>query len=187
MMNIQKFTQKSIDAITKAQELVIQNQNAQVEQEHILLALLEQENSLIKELLKKMNVNIEGFCLEVKRKVDGKAKMSGGARSSNGIYVAQDVDEMLVEAENIADRMKDDYVSVEHIMIAMLDKPNKEVGNIFKTFNIKKEEFLKVLKDVRGNVRVTTDNPESTYDALSKYGQDLVDAARKRKVRSSYW
>ena len=181
-MNIQKFTQKSIDAITKAQELVIQNQNAQVEQEHILLALLEQENSLIKELLKKMNVNIDTFEAEAKRKVDSKAKMSGGARSANGIYVAQDVDEMLVEAENIANKMKDDYVSVEHIMIAMLDKPNKEVKEIFRTFNVKKEEFLKVLKEVRGNVRVTTDNPESTYDALSKYGQDLVEAARTGKL-----
>jgi len=181
-MNVQKLTQKSIDAITNAQELVIENQNAQVEQEHILLALLEQENSLIKELLKKMNVNSDSFELEVKRKVNGKAKMTGGARTANGIYVAQDVDEMLVEAEKIADKMKDDYVSVEHIMLAMLDKPSKEVANIFKTFNIKKEEFLKVLKDVRGNVRVTTDNPESTYDALSKYGQDLVEAARLGKL-----
>jgi len=181
-MNIQRFTQKSIDTITKAQDLVIQNQNAQVEQEHILLALLEQEDSLMKELLTKMNINVEGLELEVKRKVDSKAKMSGGARSANGIYVAQDVDEMLVEAENIANRMKDDYVSVEHIMLAMLDKPNKTVNDIFRTFAIKKEEFLKALKEVRGNVRVTTDNPESTYDALSKYGQDLVEAARTGKL-----
>ncbi len=186
-MNIQKFTQKSIDAINNAQEIVIQNQNAQVEQEHILLALLMQENSLIKELLKKMNINIDSFEFEVKRKVDNKAKMTGGARTTNGIYVAQDVDEMLVEAENIASKMKDDYVSVEHIMIAMLNKPNKELKNIFKTFNIEKEEFLKALKEVRGNVRVTTDNPESTYDSLSKYGQDLVETARKRKIRSSNW
>ena len=181
-MNIQKFTQKSIDAITKAQEIVIQNQNAQVEQEHILLALLEQENSLIKELLKKMNVNVDSFESEIRRKVDNKAKMSGGARSANGIYVAQDVDEMLVEAENIASGMKDDYVSVEHIMIAMFDKPNKTIREIFRTFDVKKEEFLRELKTVRGNVRVTTDNPESTYDALSKYGQDLVEAARTGKL-----
>ena len=181
-MNVQKLTQKSIEAINKAQEIVIQNQNAQVEQEHILLALLEQEDSLIKELLKKMNVNVESFESEVKRKVEGKARMSGGARSSNGIYVAQDVDEMLVEAENIANKMKDDYVSVEHIFLAMIDKQNKEISNIFRTFNIKKEEFLKVLKDVRGNVRVTTDNPESTYSALTKYGQDLVENARNGKL-----
>ena len=181
-MNIQKFTQKSIDAINKAQEIVIQNQNAQVEQEHILLALLQQDESLIKELLKKMKINDESLELEVKRKVDSKAKMSGGARSANGIYVAQDVDEMLVEAENISNKMKDDYVSVEHIMIAMFDKPNKEISSIFKTFNIKKEEFLKALKDVRGNIRVTTDNPESTYSALTKYGQDLVESARTGKL-----
>ena len=181
-MNIQKFTQKSIDAINKAQEIVIQNQNAQVEQEHILLALLEQENSLIKELLKKMNVNTDSFELEVKRKIDSKAKMIGGARSANGIYVSQDVDEILVNAENIANNLKDDYVSVEHIMISMFDNPNKELRNIFRIFNITKEEFLKALKDVRGNIRVTTDNPESTYDALSKYGQDLVESARSGKL-----
>ena len=139
-------------------------------------------NSLIKELLKKMNVNVDSFESEIRRKVDNKAKMSGGARSANGIYVAQDVDEMLVEAENIASRMKDDYVSVEHIMIAMLDKPNKTIREIFRTFDVKKEEFLRELKTVRGNVRVTTDNPESTYDALSKYGQDLVEAARTGKL-----
>lgn len=181
-MNLQRFTQKSIEAISKAQEIVIQNQNAQVEQEHILLALLEQEDSLIKELLKKMNVNVESLETEVKRKINNKAKMTGGARNSEGIYVAQDVDEMLVDAENIANKMKDDYVSVEHIMISMFDKANKEVKNIFKTFNIEKEEFLKVLKNVRGNVRITTDNPESTYDSLSKYGQDLVEMARNGKL-----
>lgn len=181
-MNIQKFTQKSIDAINKAQEYVIQNQNAQMEQEHILFALLEQENSLIKELLKKMKINTEGFEDEVRRRISKKPKISGGARTSNGIYVAQDVDEMLLNSEKIASQMKDDYVSVEHIMLSMFDKPSKEVKEIFRIFNISKEDFLKALKDVRGNIRVTTDNPESTYDALSKYGQDLVEAARTGKL-----
>jgi ATP-dependent Clp protease ATP-binding subunit ClpB len=181
-MNAQKFTQKSLEAINSAQNLVIQNQNAQVEQEHVLLALLEQENSLIKELLKKMNINSDNFEQEVKKKVDSKAKMTGGARQASGIYVAQDVDEMLTQSEKIAENMKDDYVSVEHIMIAMLDNPNREVKDLFKTFGIDKNKFLKALSAVRGNARVTTDNPESTYNALEKYGQDLVALARAQKL-----
>jgi ATP-dependent Clp protease ATP-binding subunit ClpB len=181
-MNAQKFTQKSLEAINSAQNLVIQNQNAQVEQEHVLLALLEQENSLIKELLKKMNINSDNFEQEVKKKVDSKAKMTGGARQAGGIYVAQDVDKMLTQSEKIAENMKDDYVSVEHIMIAMLDNPNREVKDLFKTFGIDKNKFLKALSAVRGNARVTTDNPESTYNALEKYGQDLVALARAQKL-----
>lgn len=181
-MNAGKFTQKSLEAINDAQNLVIQNQNAQVEQEHILLSLLEQENSLIKELLKKMNVNYDSFEEEVKRKVNNNAKMTGGARQSGGIYVAQDVDQMLVNSEQVAENMKDDYVSVEHIMISLLDNPNREIRELFKQFGIDKNKFLKALASVRGNTRVTTDNPESTYDALSKYGQDLVALARAQKL-----
>jgi ATP-dependent Clp protease ATP-binding subunit ClpB len=181
-MNAQKFTQKSLEAINEAQNLVIQNGNAQVEQEHVLQALLSQENSLIKELLKKMNVNCESFEKEVNKKVENKPRMTGGARQAGGIYVSQDVDEMLTQSEKVAENMKDDYVSVEHIMIAMLDNPNKELKDLFKTFGIDKNKFLKALSSVRGNTRVTTDNPESTYDALSKYGQDLVDLARKQKL-----
>lgn len=181
-MNAGKFTQKSLEAINAAQNLVIENQNAQVEQVHILLSLLEQENSLIKELLKKMNVEVENFEEEVKRKVDNIAKMTGGARQAGGIYVSQDVDEMLINSEKIAENMKDDYVSVEHIMIALLDNPSREIRELFKQFGIDKNKFLKVLASIRGNTRVTTDNPESTYDALSKYGQDLVAMARAQKL-----
>ena len=181
-MNAQKFTQKSLEAISLAQNLVIKNQNAQVEQEHILLALLEQEDSLIKEILKKMNINIQNLGTEVRRKVENKAKMTGGARLNDSIYIAQDVDTVLVNSEEIASKMKDDYVSVEHIFIALLDNPNKEIRELFKKFNINKNDFLKVLASVRGNSRVTTDSPESTYDVLSKYGQDLVEAARSNKL-----
>jgi ATP-dependent Clp protease ATP-binding subunit ClpB len=173
---------KSLEAINNAQNLVIQNQNAQVEQEHILLSLLEQEGSLIKELLKKMNINVQELIQEVKRKVDSKAKISGSARPMDSIYVAQDVDQLLVNSEKIAENMKDDYVSVEHIFISMLDNPNKEIATLFKKYTITKNAFLKVLSKVRGNTRVTTDNPESTYDALSKYGQDLVANARANKL-----
>ena len=180
-MNIQKFTQKSIEAIQNAQNIAIENQNAQVEQEHILLALLEQENSLINELLKKMGIS-ENFEQQVKTKISNKPKMTGGARPNDGIYVAQDVDLVLTNAETIAKKMKDEYVSVEHIMLSLIDNANRELKEMFRTYSITKNEFLKALSSVRGNTRVTTDNPEETYDALKKYGQDLVALARAQKL-----
>ena len=180
-MNLQKFTQKSLEAIQEAQNLAIENQNAQVEQEHLLSALLEQENSLIKELIKKMG-DAESFEREVRRIIDNKPKMTGGARPSGGIYVAQDVDTVLTNSENIAKKMKDEYVSVEHIMLAIFDNANKEIKELLRTFHITKNDFLKALSSVRGNTRVTTDNPEETYDALKKYGQDLVALAREQKL-----
>ena len=180
-MNIQKFTQKSLEAIQNAQNLAIENQNAQLEQEHILLSLLEQEESLIKELLKKMGIS-EKFENEVRNKIKNKPKMTGGARRADSMYISQDVDLVLTDAEEIAKKMKDEYVSVEHIMISLFDNGNKEIKDLFKTFNINKNNFLKVLSSVRGNTRVTSDNPESTYNVLEKYGQDLVDLARKQKL-----
>ncbi len=180
-MNIQKFTQKSLEAIQNAQSLAIENQNAQVEQEHLLLALLEQENSLIKELLKRMGTSQE-LEQDIRNKIENKPKMTGGARPSDGIYVSQDVDIVLTKAEIIAKNMKDEYVSVEHIMIAIFDNANREIKDIFKKYNINKNEFLKVLSEVRGNTRVTSDNPEDTYDVLKKYGQNLVQLAREQKL-----
>ena len=180
-MNIQKFTQKSLEAIQNAQNLAIENQNAQVDQEHILLALINQEDSLIKELLKKMEVS-QNFEKELENKISNKPKMTGGARQADSIYVAQDVDILLTKAEEIAKRMQDEYVSVEHIMISLFDNGNKEVKDLFKKFNVNKNAFLKALTTVRGNTRVTSDNPESTYDALKKYGTDLVELARKQKL-----
>ena len=180
-MNIQKFTQKSLEAIQNAQTLAMENQNAQVEQEHLLLALLEQENSLTKELIKKIGDenSIEN---EVRRKVEIKPKMTGGARPSDGIYVAQDVDKVLADSESIAKKMKDEYVSVEHIMLAIFNNANSNIKEIFRRYSITKNEFLKALSDVRGNTRVTSDNPEDTYDVLKKYGQDLTQMAREQKL-----
>ena len=180
-MNIQKFTQKSIEAIQNAQNIAIENQNSQVEQEHIILALLEQENSLIKELIKKIGSE-ENFEEDVRKNIQNKPKMIGGARQNDGIYVSQDVDIVLANAETIAKKMKDEYVSVEHIMLSIFDNANKDVKEILRRHNITKNEFLKALSSVRGNTRVTTDNPESTYDALKKYGQDLVALAREQKL-----
>lgn len=180
-MNVQKFTQKSLEAIQNAQSIALENQNAQIEQEHLMLALLEQEESLIKELLKKMGVS-ENFEKTIKNKVSNMPKMSGGARPSDSIYVSRDVDLTLNDAEKIASKMKDEYVSVEHIMLSIFDNANSQIKELFRTYNINKSEFLKALSSVRGNTRVTTDNPEETYNALKKYGQDLVKMAKEQKL-----
>ena len=180
-MNIQKFTQKSLETIQNAQTIATENQNAQVEEEHLLYSLIEQENSLIKELLKKIST-IEGFEKELKTYIDKMPKMTGGAIQSDSIYVSQDVNKILADAETTAKKMKDEYVSVEHIMLAIFDNANSNVKNLFKKYGINKNEFLKVLADVRGNVRITNDNPEDTYDVLKKYGQDLTGLAREQKL-----
>ena len=181
-MNIQKFTQKSIEALQNAQTLASTNQNVQVEQEHILLALLEQDNSLIKELIKKITSNEENFENEVKRLVDNKPRMTGGSRPNDGIYVSQDTDLVLADSENIAKKMKDEYVSVEHIFLAIIENPTSKLKEILKVFSVDKNKFLKVLMEVRGNTKVTNQNPEETYDVLAKYGQELVELARNNKL-----
>ena len=180
-MNIQKFTQKSTEAIQKAQSLAIENENSQIDQEHLLYALLTQENSLIKELLKKMNVK-EEFEKAIQREIKNKPSMHTNSRQMDQVYIARDVDEALNSAENTAKNMKDEYVSVEHIMLGLMDKANSKLKELFRTFNIDKNSFLKVLSEVRGGQRVTSDNPEETYDALKKYGTDLVEMARKQKL-----
>ena len=180
-MDIQKFTQKSIEAIQKAQNLAIEHENSQIDQEHLIYALLIGDNSLIKELLKKMNVSDE-FEKAIKREIENKPSMHSNARQMDQVYISRDTDEALTDAQNTAEKMKDEYVSVEHIMIGLIDKANSKLKELFRTFNINKNNFLKVLSEVRGNTRVTTDNPEETYDALKKYGTDLTEMARKQKL-----
>ena len=180
-MDIQKFTQKSIEAIQKAQNLAIEHENSQIDQAHLLYALLVGENSLIKELLKKMNVSDE-FENAIKREIDNKPSMHSNARQMDQVYISRDTDEALTDAQNTAEKMQDEYVSVEHIMIGLIDKANSKLKELFRTFKIDKNGFLKVLSEVRGNTRVTTDNPEGTYDVLKKYGTDLTEMARKQKL-----
>ena len=180
-MNIQKFTQKSLEAIQNAQTLATEYQNAQVEQEHLVLALLEQENSLIKELIKKIGAE-EKFEQSIQEEVANKPKITGNATLNNNIYVSQDVNTVLANAENIAKKMKDEYVSVEHIMIAVFDNPNEKIKEMLRRYGLTKNEFLKALSEVRGNTRVTTDNPEDTYDVLKKYGQNLTELAKEQKL-----
>ena len=180
-MNMQKFTQKSLEALQNAQQIAIQNQNSQIEQEHLMLALINDENGLIKELLEKMKISKE-FKAQIEKAVKNKPKIISNTNQNESIYVSQDLEQALIEAEKIANNMKDEYVSVEHIMLGIIDKANRELANLLKTFNITKSKFLKVLSEVRGGARVTNDNPEETYDVLKKYGSDLVELARAQKL-----
>ena len=181
-MNAQKFTQNSLGAIQNAQNIAIEYQNPQIEEQHLLYSLLIQEDGLIPQLLMKMNVNVNAFQAEVLKEIKKLPHVSGSGRPANNIYVSSDVDKVLVAAEKLAENMKDDYVSVEHIFMCILKNPNNADKQLFKLFNIDSESFYKILATVRGNTRVTSDNPEATYDVLKKYGTDLVERARSKKL-----
>ena len=181
-MNAQKFTQKSLEAIQEANNLALSNNNMQIEQEHLLYALLTIDQSLIAQLIKKMGKDPQALTQAVKQEIDKMPGVTGSGREAGKIYVAQDVDTVLAKAENIADSMKDEYVSVEHLMLSLMENPNRNLKEIFKLFDIRKNDFLKVLQEVRGNTRVTSDSPEGTYDVLKKYGHDLVQDARDKKL-----
>ena len=181
-MNAQKFTQKSLEAIQSAQQLTIERQNMQLEEEHLFYALLTQEDGLIPQLLLKMNCNIQALTKEAEKLLDKFPHVSGPGREAGKIYVSADVDQVLNAAEKTADTMKDDYVSVEHLFLSLLEHPNQNLSRLFQTFNIDKNGFLNVLVSVRGNTRVTSDSPEATYDALKRYGTDLVERARSKKM-----
>ena len=181
-MNAQKFTQKSLEAIQQAQNIALQNSNMQIEEEHLCEALLLQDNGLIPQLLKKMGIEPQAVLNSVKQETAKIPSVTGPGREPGKIYVSQEVDSVLVDSEREAERMKDEYVSVEHIMLAILNKPNYSMKKVFDTFGIDRNKFLSVLSSVRGNTRVTSDSPEETYDALSKYGQDLVELAKNHKL-----
>ena len=181
-MNAQKFTQKSLEAIQEANNLALSNNNMQIEQEHMLYALLTIDQSLIAQLIKKMGKDPQALTQAVKQEIDKMPGVTGSGREAGKIYVAQDVDTVLAKAENIADSMKDEYVSVEHLMLSLMENPNRNLKEIFKLFDIRKNDFLKALQEVRGNTRVTSDSPEGTYDVLKKYGHDLVEDAREKKL-----
>ncbi len=179
-MNMQKLTQKSIEVIQKAQSIAAENQNQQIEQVHVLEALLVVQDSLIKQILKKMGVS-ENFESSVKSEVLKLPKVMG-SREIDKVYVSQDTDSVFADSEKVAQEMKDEYVSVEHLMIALFNKGNNKIKELFKVFNINKNVFMKVLAEVRGGARVMTDNPEGTYNVLEKYGTDLVERAKKQKL-----
>ena len=179
-MNAEKYTQKSLEAIKEAQNIKREYGNSQIEQAHILKALFDVDESLIKELFTKMNIG-DDFQNDCTRLISNFPKMSGGNYNDN-LYIAPDVDKLLTESEKIAKNMKDDYVSVEHIMLSFFDNGNKDIKDLFAKYKLNKNAFLKALSSVRGNTRVATDNPEATYNVLEKYGQDLVEMARQQKL-----
>lgn len=181
-MNAQKLTQKSLEAIQSAQNIAVSSGSPQIEQEHLLAALLSQEDGLIRQLLVKMNRDADAIAQAIDNEIARLPHVSGPGRENGKIYVSPDVDKNLAEAEKKAGQMKDDYVSVEHIMLAVLDHPSSRMKKLFQNFGIEKAAFLDALAAVRGNTRVTSDSPESTYDVLKKYGSDLVELARQQKL-----
>ena len=180
-MTLQNFTQKSQEAIQDAQNLAIRNNHQQLEQIHLLAALLEQDGGLIPQLLKKMDVTVESLSAAAMAEV---RKLPGvtGAREADKIYISNGLNQTLVAAQDTAQRMKDDFVSVEHLFLALLDTAEGNVRNLLRTYNITSDAAMKALQAIRGNQRVTTDNPEGTYEALTKYGTDLVKRAREQKM-----
>ena len=180
-MNFNNYTQKSLEAVQSAQNLAVQNSHQQLEQVHLLIALLRQDGGLIPQLLKKMDVTVESLDAAAAAELR-KIPAVKGSREADRFYITADVDATFTAAEELAKTMKDDFVSVEHLFLALLDTARGGVKNLFETYRITKENALKALQAVRGNQRVTSDSPEGTYDALEKYGTDLVKRAREQKM-----
>ena len=181
-MNMNQLTQKTIEALQNAQRIAVEYSNQAVEQEHLLAALARQQDGLIPQLLTKLGADPNAFAQAALQKVEALPRVTGSGRDPDKVYISGDLDRALNAAEEQANQMKDEYISVEHVFIGMLRRPGKAAGELFQTFHITLEAFMKQLSAVRGNQRVTSDNPESTYDALKKYGQDLVEMARQNKL-----
>ncbi|MEE0391265.1 MAG: ATP-dependent chaperone ClpB [Lachnospiraceae bacterium] len=176
-MNIQKFTQKSVEAINDCEKLAYEYGNQEIEQEHLMVALMQQEDGLIPKLIEKMEIQKQHFADNVRRKLEARVKVSGGQ-----VYVGQNLNKVLIHAEDEAKQMGDEYVSVEHLFLALIKYPNQAMKELFKEYGITRERFLQSLSTVRGNQRVTSDNPEATYDTLEKYGYDMVERAKDQKL-----
>lgn len=181
-MNAQKLTQKSIEAVQSAQDIAIEYQNNAIEPEHLMYSLLNQENGLIPQLMTKMNIENQSISNSVLSVISQMPKVSGSGRQSGTVYISNEADRIMVNAEQQAKNMKDEYVSVEHIFLAIIENPTSKLKEILKVFSVDKNKFLKVLMEVRGNTKVTNQNPEETYDVLAKYGQELVELARNNKL-----
>ena len=181
-MDLNQYTQKSLEALRAAQQLAVTNQNQQLEQAHLLLALLQQDGGLVPQLLKRMGVTTESLEAAANAAVEKLPAVSGPGRSADQLYLSNGMQQLLAAAEETAKSMRDDYVSVEHLFLAMLDKADATVAPLFRDYRITREDCLKVLQAIRGSSRVTTDNPEDTYEALEKYGTDLVKKAREKKT-----
>ena len=178
-MNIQKFTQKSIEAINGCEKLAYDYGNQEIEQEHLLVSLLQQEDGLIPKLIEKMEIDVQHFTENAQNKLAAGVKVSG---ASANVYVGKDLNNVLIHAEDEAKAMGDEYVSVEHLFLTLLKYPNAAMKSLMKEYGITRDRFLQALSTVRGNQRVTSDNPEATYDTLEKYGYDMVERARQQKL-----
>lgn len=181
-MNINRFTEKSLEAVQTAQSVAIAHSSMNIEQEHLLLGLVQQENGLISQLLIKMEVNLNGFIDDLNKIIDSMPSVTGSGIEQGKVYITQQVEQTFLEAENQAENMDDSFVSVEHIFLALIEMPNSNVNRMFLNYNIDKMKFLTVLKSVRGNRKVDNQNPEETYDVLKKYGQELVELAMNNKL-----
>ena len=181
-MNAEKFTRKSLEALQSAQQTALRYGNMQIEQAHLLYALLTQDGGLTPEILKKISVDVGRFTQECLRVIERTPRVSGSGREADKVYISPDVNNALMAAESEAERMKDDYVSVEHVLLGLIECAAGQVAALFKNHSITKDKLLGALQGVRGNTRVTTDSPEDTYEALGKYAQDLTDMARKQKL-----
>lgn len=182
MLNTNNLTQKSMEAISTAQSIAVSYQNMNIEQQHILLALLQAEDGLIPQLIKKMGADASQLTRLTEQSTAGIPKVTGSGRDPEKVYVSPDVDKAFTAAEEKAKQMKDEYISVEHLFIGLLEKPNSQLKDIFAKCGITEKAFLQALEQVRGSVRVTGQNPEETYDVLKKYGQDLTELARQNKL-----
>ena len=181
-MNANQFTQKSMEAVQAAQALAVRNYHQQIEQIHFLAALLEQENGLIPQLLKRMNKTPESLDAAVQEQIRRLPAVTGSGREADKVYITRALDQVFTHAETLASSMKDEFVSVEHLFLALIDRPDATVRSLLKTYDIQREDVLKALSEVRGSQRVTSDNPEDTYEALEKFGTDLVKQAREKKM-----
>ena len=181
-MNIEQMTQKTREALQAAQRIAVEYSNNAVEQEHLLAALAQQQDGLIPQLLQTLGIDANAFAQAALQKVEELPRVTGSGRDPEKIYISNDLDRALNAAEQQAKQMKDEYISVEHVFLGILQRSGKAASEIFKTFGITTEKFMKQLSTVRGNQRVTSDNPEDTYNALKKYGQDLVEMAKAHKL-----
>ncbi|MCH5205874.1 MAG: ATP-dependent chaperone ClpB [Oscillospiraceae bacterium] len=181
-MNPNKLTQKSAEAVQSAQDVSLSYQNNCVEQMHLLYALLSDEGGLVPQIFTKTGVDADGLRSAALKFIEGMPRVTGSGREAGKIFISSELDKALAEAEKQSERMKDDYISVEHLLLALIEVPDSGISSIFKSFGVDKNKILKALQEIRGNQRVTSQNPEETYDVLKKYGQDLVELARQNKL-----
>ena len=177
-----KFTQKSMEAIQNAQRMAVENQNMQIAPEHLMYALADDDGGLIHSLLSKTGVDCDRLVSRLDEVINGLPKVTGSGREPDKVYISPETDKVLAKAESFAKKNGDEYVSVEHIMLGLLEEPTAKLKEIFREFAITKADFIKEVEKVKAGQKVTSDNPEGTYDALNKYGFDLVERAKQGKL-----